>query len=131
MASPRGQISVVSVAGLVLLAVAAACGSDDEPDGIGEAGGQGGGQGGAAGEDTGGDDAGGASVGGASGAGAAGKGGGGSGGEGGCGDVDYLGKCEGDVLVWCERGMLMTHDCAADGKTCGWQDDRVGYNCIG
>jgi murein DD-endopeptidase MepM/ murein hydrolase activator NlpD len=50
---------------------------------------------------------------------------------GGCGDVDYLGLCDGDLLVWCERGELMSHDCAADGKTCGWQDDRIGNNCLG
>lgn len=48
----------------------------------------------------------------------------------GCGDVDYTGYCDGDVLVWCEEGMLKMVDCAADGRVCVFQDDQVGYNCV-
>jgi hypothetical protein len=51
-------------------------------------------------------------------------------GPGGCGDLTYTGRCEGDALAWCEAGFVKTYDCAANGKTCGYQDDAVGYNCV-
>ncbi|MBE7484108.1 MAG: M23 family metallopeptidase [Polyangiaceae bacterium] len=47
-----------------------------------------------------------------------------------CAGLDYTGKCEGSVLVWCEEGALKKVDCAADGRKCGWQDANVGYNCL-
>jgi len=52
------------------------------------------------------------------------------GGSAGCGSITYEGKCQGDVLTWCEAGALQKADCAAKGKTCGYQDASVGYNCI-
>lgn len=48
----------------------------------------------------------------------------------GCGDVTYEGYCEGDTLVWCEADALRSADCAAGGKTCTWQDDAIGFNCL-
>lgn len=54
--------------------------------------------------------------------------GGASGGE--CGAVDYDGYCDGDTLIWCEDGLQQV-DCAADGRTCGWQGGGVGSNCLG
>ena len=49
-----------------------------------------------------------------------------------CGDVDYFGRCEGDVVVWCDLGMLQRRDClAADGMPCGYVSDDVGYYCGG
>jgi hypothetical protein len=48
----------------------------------------------------------------------------------GCGDLSFSGQCDGDVLSWCEGGKIKTYDCAANGKTCGYQDDSVGHNCI-
>ncbi len=48
----------------------------------------------------------------------------------GCGDVDYTGYCDGDVLVWCEEEMLKMVDCAADGRVCVFESDRVGFNCV-
>jgi hypothetical protein len=48
----------------------------------------------------------------------------------GCDDVTYAGHCNGNVLVWCENGALATHDCAADGKVCGYQDASTGNNCL-
>lgn len=47
-----------------------------------------------------------------------------------CGDVTYHGTCDGDTLVWCEAETLHTADCAARGKTCAWQDDTIGFNCL-
>lgn len=48
-----------------------------------------------------------------------------------CGDVDYLGYCEGNVAIWCENGALRQHDCAAEGQPCGWVDDVAGFYCGG
>lgn len=48
-----------------------------------------------------------------------------------CGDVDYGGYCDEDVLVWCEGDAIRRADCAAAGKTCGYQSDAVGWNCLG
>lgn len=47
-----------------------------------------------------------------------------------CGDVGYHGYCDGTRVVWCEDGALKQKDCAADARTCAWQDDNVGYNCV-
>lgn len=49
----------------------------------------------------------------------------------GCGDVDYAGYCDAERLVWCEDGALQDRDCAASGRSCAWQDDSIGYNCLG
>lgn len=46
-----------------------------------------------------------------------------------CGGLDYLGRCDGEVAVWCEDGALETRDCAARGQTCAWIDDDTGYYC--
>lgn len=55
----------------------------------------------------------------------------GSSGGGGCGEVDYAGYCEGELLVWCEDGSLHERDCAESGRSCEWQNDAIGYNCLG
>jgi beta-lactamase class A len=47
-----------------------------------------------------------------------------------CGEVTYEGYCEGDTLVWCEADTLRSADCAARGKSCAWQDDAIGFNCL-
>ncbi len=47
-----------------------------------------------------------------------------------CGDLDYLGRCNGDVAEWCQDGQIATHDCAAEGLVCGWVDDETGYYCM-
>jgi len=49
----------------------------------------------------------------------------------GCGEVDWLGECDGDTLVWCEDDALQSVDCSANGRSCGWQDGDVGNNCLG
>jgi hypothetical protein len=47
-----------------------------------------------------------------------------------CGDLDFRGRCEGDVAVWCTRdGQLERRDCAASGQTCGLVDQESGYYC--
>lgn len=47
-----------------------------------------------------------------------------------CMGVDYLGRCDGDVAVWCGRdGTLRSRDCADYGMTCAWIDAATGYYC--
>jgi len=47
-----------------------------------------------------------------------------------CGDVDYKGSCNGDVLTWCDdAGALRHNDCVSKGKTCGLESEASGYNC--
>jgi hypothetical protein len=48
---------------------------------------------------------------------------------GGCGAIDYLGECRGDVAVWCNGDALAEADCRALGTTCEWIDDQIGYYC--
>lgn len=52
--------------------------------------------------------------------------------EAGCGDLDYQGRCVGDVAEWCENGAVQSRDCRTQDATgCGWVDDQVGYYCGG
>ncbi len=46
-----------------------------------------------------------------------------------CGDIDYLGRCFGNVARWCEEGRLKEIDCATRMQTCGFVNDMVGYYC--
>lgn len=47
-----------------------------------------------------------------------------------CEGLDYHGRCEGDVAVWCAEGNVpRSRDCAADGLSCGWVNDRIGFFC--
>ena len=48
----------------------------------------------------------------------------------GCGSVDYLGYCDGNVAIWCnESNTLEQVDCSAHGGGCGWINDDDGYFC--
>jgi hypothetical protein len=47
----------------------------------------------------------------------------------GCGEVDYLGRCTGNVVEWCENGNLSTKNCENEGKVCRYISDSVGYFC--
>lgn len=48
----------------------------------------------------------------------------------GCGEVDFLGKCEGNVAVWCQDDELLAYDCSIDGQACRFIDDQIGYFCV-
>lgn len=47
-----------------------------------------------------------------------------------CGGLDYLGKCDGNTLVWCQEGQLKSFDCSGSAQTCAWQSDTEGFNCL-
>ncbi|MEM9492164.1 MAG: hypothetical protein AAGC55_23660 [Myxococcota bacterium] len=40
-----------------------------------------------------------------------------------------LGQCDGDVAQWCDSGELRSENCAAQGLSCGYIDDEIGYYC--
>lgn len=51
-----------------------------------------------------------------------------------CGDVDFLGECQGTEAVWCGDSGLARVDCATyvpEGSTgaCAYLDDEIGYWC--
>ncbi len=46
-----------------------------------------------------------------------------------CGDIDYHGRCEGDVAVWCDDGRLKNLECSRTGRACRFVNDQVGYYC--
>lgn len=48
----------------------------------------------------------------------------------GCGDVDYAGYCDGEVLVWCEDEQLTSVDCSETNRSCGFQNADIGFNCL-
>jgi hypothetical protein len=39
------------------------------------------------------------------------------------------GRCEGDVAVWCQDGLVRRRYCAPCGQICRWVDNRWGYYC--
>ncbi|OGQ26852.1 MAG: hypothetical protein A2138_13695 [Deltaproteobacteria bacterium RBG_16_71_12] len=43
-----------------------------------------------------------------------------------CNGETWLGRCDGDTLVWCADDVVRTAQC----QTCGWQDDDIGNNCL-
>jgi len=56
--------------------------------------------------------------------------GGSGGGTDGCGDETYVGRCDGDTVVWCQDDQVHNQDCAAEGKACAFDDARGYYACI-
>ena len=47
-----------------------------------------------------------------------------------CGEVTAKGVCEGDTLRFCHKGILITYDCAAVGKTCKLDPVSNTYDCL-
>jgi len=51
-----------------------------------------------------------------------------------CGDITETGKCEGSTLKFCHGGIIISYNCADDGKKCKW--DPTGnsgqgwYDCL-
>lgn len=49
----------------------------------------------------------------------------------GCGDLDFLGRCTGDVAEWCDPdGVPASADCAANNQFCSYIDDDFGFYCV-
>ncbi len=47
-----------------------------------------------------------------------------------CGDLDYQGRCAGNTAEWCnQNNQRQTRDCAAEGMTCRYVNDELGYYC--
>jgi hypothetical protein len=48
-----------------------------------------------------------------------------------CDALGYDGECRGETSVWSDGGRCLVRDCAAEGRTCGWIADGVGWGCLG
>ena len=44
-----------------------------------------------------------------------------------CENETYTGRCDGDVLIWCEDNEVVSQECGAG--NCAFQDADVGFNC--
>jgi hypothetical protein len=53
-------------------------------------------------------------------------------GQGMCGDIDYVGVCEDNLVKWCQNGILQQFDCISLGPTwqCGWFEEGGYYWCL-
>ena len=50
-------------------------------------------------------------------------------GEPGCGLLDFKGRCDTDMALWCEADQLRTDICPS-GATCGWDEQTSAFRCI-
>lgn len=48
----------------------------------------------------------------------------------GCGDETYFGRCQQNVLVYCNADKIELIDCGANGSLCALQSAEVGNNCV-
>ena len=46
-----------------------------------------------------------------------------------CGDIDFLGECDGQVARWCQNGVVEERDCGGRGQVCGFVNDDTGFWC--
>jgi hypothetical protein len=46
-----------------------------------------------------------------------------------CGDLDFLGRCDGTVLEYCDEGTYRRVECSFRDLGCGWIDGETGYLC--
>ncbi len=46
-----------------------------------------------------------------------------------CGDLDWFGRCDGNVAEWCGEEGVQRLDCTDHGMTCRWISDSVGFFC--
>ena len=46
-----------------------------------------------------------------------------------CFGVSYQGKCEGNVVTWCESNELIQVDCSDHNSICEWQDEEEYWGC--
>jgi len=46
-----------------------------------------------------------------------------------CGDLDFLGRCDGNIARWCQQGSPQERNCAAMGEVCRLVSEEDGYFC--
>jgi len=46
-----------------------------------------------------------------------------------CGDVTATGQCDGSVVSHCDAGRLVSVDCSAVGRSCGYNDSEEYFDC--
>jgi hypothetical protein len=48
----------------------------------------------------------------------------------GCGDIDARGRCDADVVSYCENDTLKSESCSAQGKVCQFDTTISGFRCV-
>lgn len=46
-----------------------------------------------------------------------------------CGDLDYLGRCDGYTAEWCDNGRVQRFDCTTRGEVCDYVNEEIGFYC--
>jgi hypothetical protein len=46
-----------------------------------------------------------------------------------CSDLDYFGRCAGEVAEWCDGGAFRSLDCGSRSQQCEWVSNTLGYYC--
>ncbi len=47
-----------------------------------------------------------------------------------CEGETFTGRCDGDVVVWCEAGEVKSGDCSPSGHSCGFSQTKGFYTCL-
>ena len=47
-----------------------------------------------------------------------------------CVGIDLIGICDGQIATWCENESLKGIDCAANGKECGFSNEKGLFDCL-
>lgn len=50
--------------------------------------------------------------------------------DGGCGAISFEGSCDGSMLSWCDQGQINQLDCAAEDKSCAWNESKAYFDCL-
>ena len=47
----------------------------------------------------------------------------------GCDGETYMGRCDGDTVIWCENDRVYWQDCSAKSKACILDSSGAYYGC--
>jgi secreted trypsin-like serine protease len=47
-----------------------------------------------------------------------------------CNGETYVGRCEGNTVIWCENSQVQQTDCSAKGKTCNFSTEKQYFACL-
>lgn len=46
-----------------------------------------------------------------------------------CNGETYVGRCDGDTVIWCQDDQVHSQDCTAEGKVCVYDESKQYYAC--
>ena len=47
-----------------------------------------------------------------------------------CEGETFVGRCDGDSVIWCENETVNEQDCSSQGKTCGFSEQNQYFACV-